>query len=90
MPPTSKADVPIVLHITTDLPGRFKAIGLLVAEHVNVVTVWCPGCTERQDYHRLPDGEWSGSAFLHIEGCPHFRQTLAKLHAATSEHGRLR
>ncbi len=69
---------PVLLHVTTDLPGRFRQVGLHVAEHANAVTVWCPVCTERQDYFRV-DGGWSGAAFLHDDGCEHFRTTQERL-----------
>jgi len=62
---------PILLHVTVDLPGRFRLGGLCVAEHANTITVWCPCCTERQDYRRTTDG-WQGTAFLHDDGCAHF------------------
>lgn len=68
----------IVLHVTSDLPGRLRQVGLCVAEHGNVVTVWCPTCTERQDYRRADDG-WEGAAFLHDDGCEHFRSTKQRM-----------
>ena len=63
-----------ILHVTADLPGRFRQVGLHVVEHLNAVTVWCPVCTERQEYLRTDEG-WQGAAFLHDDGCPHFRAT---------------
>ncbi len=69
---------PIVLHATADLPGRFRQVGLHVAEHANAITVWCPVCTERQDYLRA-EGGWKGAAFLHDDGCAHFRATRERL-----------
>jgi len=62
---------PLLLHVTVDLPARFRSSGLHVAEHANAVTVWCPCCTERQGYRRTSDG-WQGAAFLHDDGCAHF------------------
>ena len=69
---------PLLLHVTADLPGRFRQVGLHVAEHGNAITVWCPSCTERQDYLKV-DGGWQGEAFLHDDGCPHFRSTQERL-----------
>ena len=71
---------PVLLHVTADLPGRFREVGLHVVEHANAITVWCPGCTERQDYRRV-DGNWQGAGFLHDTGCPHFRATRARVGA---------
>lgn len=69
----------LMVHITDDLPGRFRQIGLSVAEHVNVVTVWCPVCTARQDYRRVDhDPGWEGAAFLHDNGCAHYRGRLQR------------
>jgi hypothetical protein len=65
---------PIVVHVTVDLPGRLRAVGLHVAEHANVMSVWCPRCSERQEYRRTADGGWEGQAFLHDDGCAHFRE----------------
>jgi hypothetical protein len=69
---------PVLLHVTADLPGRLRQVGLHVAEHTNAITAWCPSCTERQDYFRVEDG-WQGAAFLHDDGCPHFRSTQERL-----------
>jgi hypothetical protein len=71
---------PVLLHVTADLPGRFRQVGLHVVEHLNAVTVWCPACTERQDYVRA-EGGWRGAAFLHDDGCAHFRVTRERLGA---------
>ena len=71
----------VLLHGTTDLPGRFRQVGLCVAEHANTIAVWCPACTERQEYVRT-DGGWKGTAFLHDVGCAHFRATLERLEDA--------
>lgn len=70
------SDQPVLVHVTTDLPGRFRAVGLCVAPHANAMTVWCPACTERQTYWRRPDGGWDGAAFLHDDGCPQFRRRV--------------
>jgi hypothetical protein len=64
----------VLIHLTADLPGRFKAIGLSVVEHLNAITVWCPECSERQDYRRQAEGGWEGKAFLHDVGCPQFNR----------------
>jgi hypothetical protein len=68
----------VLLHVTSDLPGRFRRVGLRVAEHANAITVWCPVCTERQTYRRSSDG-WQGASFAHDDGCAHFRATQARL-----------
>jgi hypothetical protein len=72
---------PTLLHVTADLPGRFRQVGLGVAELANAMTVWCPACTERQDYRRA-EGGWRGAAFLHDDGCEHFRATGRRLGVA--------
>jgi hypothetical protein len=77
--------IPILLHVTRDLPGRFRRVGLHVVEHQDAVTVWCPGCTERQDYVRV-DGGWRGAAFLHDVGCAHFRTTRERLGIYDESH----
>ena len=71
---------PVLLHVTADLPGRFRQVGLHVVEHLNAVIVWCPVCTERQEYLRVERG-WRGAAFLHDDGCEHFRATRERLGA---------
>ena len=71
---------PVLLHVTADLPGRFRQVGLHVVEHLDAVTVWCPVCTERQEYQRT-EGGWRGAAFLHDDGCKHFRATRERMGA---------
>jgi len=69
---------PVVLHVTADLPGRFRQVGLHIVKHANAMTVSCPTCTEQQEYI-LVDGNWQGAAFLHDDGCKHFRTTRERL-----------